>query len=282
MPSRSLRSPPEAPACPQPATRNPQPATRGPPGAGTGPGADPGAGAGQAAEAGPGGRWTVACPAGQAVAGPTHFTSDGNHLLIHLARPHPVREAVERDPDVTFTVIGDCAFIPGPWRAKSGTPPTDTVPTSYYAAVQFTCRAHIVDGPEGKAELLRRRLAHFQPDGDHAPVTVGRPPYGRMLPGIRGLRLQVTEVRAKFKCDDRSPVEQRAPSPAASPDAARASMCPPHGSSTAARTASAPGKPAPHPPYAPRSGFGAVDRCWSTWPCSWESALPMGAEEADR
>ena len=51
-------------------------------------------------------------------------------------------------------------------------------------------------------------MAHFQPEGDHALIEVGRP-YGRMLPGIRGLRLHVAEVRAKFKYDDHKPVEQR-------------------------------------------------------------------------
>ncbi|MFE7709350.1 FMN-binding negative transcriptional regulator [Streptomyces sp. NPDC057486] len=140
---------------------------------------------------------------------PTHFTSDGNHLLIHLARPNPVWDTIEYDPNVTFTVIGDYAFIPGPWRAKPGTNPTDGVPTSYYAAVQFTCQARIVDDPEAKAELLRRQMAHFQPDGDHGPVAVDQPPYGRMLSGIRGLRLEVTDVRAKFKYDDHKPVEHR-------------------------------------------------------------------------
>ncbi|MEU9443142.1 FMN-binding negative transcriptional regulator [Streptomyces sp. NPDC048304] len=140
---------------------------------------------------------------------PTHFTGDGSRLLFHLARPNPVWHAIEHDPHVTFTVIGDYAFIPGPWRAKPGMPPTDGVPTSYYAAVQFTCRAHIVDDPEAKAELLRRQMAHFQPHGDHAPVAVDQPPYGRMLSGIRGLRLEVTDVRAKFKYDDHKPVEHR-------------------------------------------------------------------------
>ncbi|MGW1622230.1 FMN-binding negative transcriptional regulator [Streptomyces sp. NPDC002172] len=140
---------------------------------------------------------------------PTHFTCDGSHLLVHLAKPNPVWQAIEQDPNVVFTVIGDYAFVPGPWRAKPGIPPTDGVPTSYYAAVQFTCRAGIVDDPEAKAELLRRQLAHFQPDGDHAPVAVDQPPYGRMLPGIRGLRLEVTDVRAKFKYDDHRPVEHR-------------------------------------------------------------------------
>ncbi|MFC9503511.1 FMN-binding negative transcriptional regulator [Streptomyces sp. NPDC057002] len=140
---------------------------------------------------------------------PTHFTCDGPRLLIHLAKPNPVWKAIEQDAKVVFTVIGDYAFIPGPWRAKPGTPPTDGVPTSYYAAVQFTCRAEIIDDPEAKAELLRRQLAHFQPDGDHALVAVDQPPYGRMLSGIRGLRLEVTDVRAKFKYDDHKPVEHR-------------------------------------------------------------------------
>jgi transcriptional regulator len=148
-------------------------------------------------------------PGAAPVAVPTHFTGHPGHLLIHLARPNPVWHAIEHDPNVLFTVFGDYAFIPGPWRAKPDTPPTDGVPTSYYTAVQFTCRAHIVDDPEAKAELLRRQLAHFQPDGDHAPVTVDQPPYGRMLPGIRGLRLEVTDVRAKFKYDDHKPVEHR-------------------------------------------------------------------------
>ncbi|MFD8733960.1 FMN-binding negative transcriptional regulator [Streptomyces sp. NPDC059618] len=141
---------------------------------------------------------------------PTHFTVDGTRLLIHLARPNPVWTAIETDPQVTFTVIGDYAFIPGPWRAKPGVPPTDGVPTSYYAAVQFTCTATVIDEPEAKADLLRRQLAHFQPEGDHAPVETDELPYGRMLPGIRGLRLDVTDVRAKFKYDDHKPVEQRA------------------------------------------------------------------------
>jgi transcriptional regulator len=68
----------------------------------------------------------------------------------------------------------------------------------------------VVDDPEEKADLLARQLAHFQPAGDHPRVAVGAPPYGRMLPGIRGLRLHVTGVAAKFKYDDSNPVEHRA------------------------------------------------------------------------
>ncbi|MFF2653713.1 FMN-binding negative transcriptional regulator [Streptomyces sp. NPDC058045] len=149
-------------------------------------------------------------PSGRApVVVPTHFTATDGALLVHLARPNPVWAAIEAHPQVTFAVTGDYAFVPGPWRTKPGTPPTDGVPTSYYAAVQFTCQAAIIDDAEAKAAILRHQMAHFQPDGDHAPIAPDQPPYGRMLSGIRGLHLAVTEVRAKFKYDDHKPVEQR-------------------------------------------------------------------------
>jgi transcriptional regulator len=52
-------------------------------------------------------------------------------------------------------------------------------------------------------------LGDFQPEGRHATVAVGEAPYGRILSGIRGLRLSVLHVDAKFKYDDHNPVEHR-------------------------------------------------------------------------
>ena len=144
---------------------------------------------------------------------PTHFSVEeipgGAELLVHLARPNPVWANIDADPNVVVTVVDDYAYIPTTWRAKAGGPDEDGVPTSYYAAVQLRCVAEVVDDPAAKADLLARQLAHFQPAGDHAQVAVGAPPYGRMLPGIRGLRLRVTGVAAKFKYDDHNPTEHR-------------------------------------------------------------------------
>ena len=144
---------------------------------------------------------------------PAHFSVDDTptdtQLLIHLARPNPVWANIAADPNVIVTVIDDYAYIPTSWRAKAGGPDEDGVPTSYYAAVQLRCVAEVVDDPAGKAELLTRQLAHFQPAGDHPDVAVGAPPSGRMLSGIRGLHLQVTGVAAKFKYDDHNPTEHR-------------------------------------------------------------------------
>jgi transcriptional regulator len=148
-------------------------------------------------------------PAAAPVVIPTHVTVRDTELLIHLARPNPVWPHVETAVEVSFTVFGDYAYVPTYWRAKAGGPDEDGVPTSYYSAVQFVCRPSVVDDPEGKAEILRTQLADFQPEGRHAEVAVDAEPYGRMLPGIRGLRLDVLRVDAKFKYDDHNPVEHR-------------------------------------------------------------------------
>jgi transcriptional regulator len=140
---------------------------------------------------------------------PTHFTLAGDEVLIHLARPNPVWPHLEAAAEVRLAAVGDYAYIPTYWRAKAGGPDEDGVPTSYYTAVQFVCQPAVVDDPQGKADILTAQLADLQPEGRHADVAVDSPPYGRMLPGIRGVRLTVLRVEAKFKYDDHNPVEHR-------------------------------------------------------------------------
>jgi transcriptional regulator len=140
---------------------------------------------------------------------PLHFTVAGQELLMHLARPNPVWPHLQAAAEVRLSVHGDYAYIPSYWRAKAGGPDEDGVPTSYYSAVQFVCRPTIVDDPQGKVQILTAQLADLQPEGGHAPVAVDEAPYGRMLPGIRGLRLAVLGVDAKFKYDDHNPIEHR-------------------------------------------------------------------------
>jgi transcriptional regulator len=144
---------------------------------------------------------------------PMHFAYDPSaggefgEVLAHLARPNPVWPALEADPEVLLSVVDDYAFVPGPWQALPGAPPEHGTPTSVYAAVQLRCTAHVVDDPAEKAALLDRQVGHFQPPGLSATVAVDEAPYGRMLPGIRGIRLDVTDVRAKFKYAGHKPEE---------------------------------------------------------------------------
>ncbi|MER5756470.1 FMN-binding negative transcriptional regulator [Streptomyces sp. NPDC002088] len=140
---------------------------------------------------------------------PLHFAYDPERAeaVTHLARPNPLWAALEANPDVVLSVVDDYVFVPGPWQAPPDGPSEHGTPTSFYAAVQLRCTAHVVDDAAHKAELLNRQLGHFQPEGGSARATVGEAPYGRLLSGIRGLRLEVTGVRAKFKYAGKKPGE---------------------------------------------------------------------------
>lgn len=140
---------------------------------------------------------------------PTHVSAGPGELLLHLARPNPVWRHLEAAAEVRFALFGDYAYIPGYWRAEDPSRSSEGVPTSYYTSVQFVCCPKIVDDPQGKSDVLNAQLSDFQPEGRHAEAAVGVPPYGRMLPGIRGVRLAVLRVEAKFKYDDDDPVETR-------------------------------------------------------------------------
>jgi transcriptional regulator len=126
---------------------------------------------------------------------PTHFIFDGERtVLLHLARPNPVWEALEERPRALLSVFGAYTYVPGHWNQDEY-----GVPTSYYAAVQLACDVEVLDDPAEVAAILERQLMHFQPEGQHAPVVPGDNPYGKRLGSIRGIRLTVTDVRAKFK-----------------------------------------------------------------------------------
>jgi transcriptional regulator len=132
---------------------------------------------------------------------PLHFAYDPERgeAITHLARPNPLLPALKTNPQVVLSVIDDYVYVPGPWQAEPDGPAEHGVPTSFYAAVQLRCTAHLVDDPAEMATLLNHQVDHFQPEGGSSPVAAGEAPYGRMLSGIRGLRLEVTGVRAKFK-----------------------------------------------------------------------------------
>jgi transcriptional regulator len=136
---------------------------------------------------------------------PTHFIYDGDKtVLLHLAKPNPVWERLEERPRALLSVFGAYTYIPGHWNQDEY-----GVPTSYYAAVQLACDVEIIDEPAEVAAILERQLAHFQPEGKHAPVEAGDNPYGKLLGSIRGIRLSVTDVRAKFKFGANRSVEHR-------------------------------------------------------------------------
>jgi transcriptional regulator len=116
-------------------------------------------------------------------------------VVLHLATPNPIWAALAERPRALLSVAGDWAYIPSAVKALPGEDPLLGIPTTYYAAVQLSCDAEIVDDEERKVGLLKTQLAALQPEIPVADPSV----HAARLPGIRGLRLAVTGVRGKFK-----------------------------------------------------------------------------------
>jgi transcriptional regulator len=143
---------------------------------------------------------------------PTHFTFDGGSTVeLHLAKPNPVWRALAERPRALLTVVTDYVYVPAAVNADAGEDPAFGVPTSYYAAVQAEVDVEVIDDPAAKAAILDRALSHFEPTGSPRvtpSIEVERD--RRLIEDIRGLRLTITTVNAKFKYGGNKTVKHRA------------------------------------------------------------------------
>lgn len=137
---------------------------------------------------------------GVPVVAPTQFVLDtspeGDEVVLHLAKPNPVFDALAASPTAVLSVAGDWAYIPGGWKAIGDEDPTRGIPTTYYAAVQLIGPVAIVDDPDEIAAILRRQLADVEPSD--SPLVDPSEHVGQFRV-IRGLRLSIEQVRSKFK-----------------------------------------------------------------------------------
>jgi transcriptional regulator len=133
---------------------------------------------------------------GVPVISPTPFVLEPDDtVLLHLATPNPIWDAIAENPLVVLAVLGDAAYVPGPWKAIGDEDPSLGVPTQYYGAVQVTARVELLPGTEATLDVLRRMIDVFEQPGALADPQV----HTSKLPGIRAARLHPQDVRAKFK-----------------------------------------------------------------------------------
>jgi|HubBroStandDraft_1064217.scaffolds.fasta_scaffold59256_2 transcriptional regulator len=134
------------------------------------------------------------------VISPSHFAYDGKEtVVLHFVRDNPVWAALAERPVALLSVVAAYAYIPSYVNAGEEAPEEWGVPTSYYATVQLRCDGQIVDDAAELAQLLTDLMNHFQPEGRHEPIEAGDNPYAEQFGAIRGLRLTIRDVRAKFK-----------------------------------------------------------------------------------
>ena len=141
---------------------------------------------------------------------PTHVHFDGEHeILLHLAKANPVWKALRENPRCMFSVVTAVTYVPTSWEAPPGTDPSWGIPTSHYASVQLDCTASPTEDQGELRKYLRHQLATMQPNEPFGDPLDEDAPYLDELTRIRGLRLDITNVRAKFKFDGGEPDDIR-------------------------------------------------------------------------
>lgn len=133
---------------------------------------------------------------------PLHLEMHGDQqvLLGHVAKPNPHWRYLQKRPQALATFLGPHAYL-----SPRVYPDLARVPTWNYLAVHCTVEATLVEDPAKKDALLKKLI------GDHEPAyaeqwrSLGNEFAQKMLAGIVGFELRVTDLQCKVKINQHRP-----------------------------------------------------------------------------
>jgi transcriptional regulator len=127
---------------------------------------------------------------------PLHLEQRGGDFVLwgHCAKPNPHWRYLQARPEALVTFMGPHAYL-----SPSVYPDLQRVPTWNYLTVHCRVRATLVEDPLAKDRLLKKLI------GDHEPAyaeqwrSLGEEFAHKMLAGIVGFELAVTQWSCKLK-----------------------------------------------------------------------------------
>ncbi len=133
---------------------------------------------------------------------PLYLEERADHLVLlgHCAKGNPHWRYLQTRPAATVTFMGPHAYL-----SPQVYPDLARVPTWNYLAVQCRVEASVIEEPEAKDRLLKKLI------GDHEPAYaeqwrgLGDEFAQKMLAGIVGFELRVTDLKTKLKINQHRP-----------------------------------------------------------------------------
>ncbi len=133
---------------------------------------------------------------------PLHVQEEGDRLVLlgHVAKPNPHWRYLQARPQAVVTFMGPHAYM-----SPQVYPDLARVPTWNYLTVHCTVQATLIEEPSAKDELLKTLI------GDHEPAYaaqwrgLGEDFQHKMLAGIVGFELKVTDLQCKLKLNQHRP-----------------------------------------------------------------------------
>lgn len=133
---------------------------------------------------------------------PLHLVEEGRQLKLlgHVAKPNPHGKYLRARPHALVCFMGPYAYL-----SPSVYPDEMRVPTWNYLAVHCKVEVDLIEDPVDKDRLLKKLI------GDHEPAYAaqwrGLPTdfQQKMLAGILGFELRVTDIQTKLKLNQHRP-----------------------------------------------------------------------------
>jgi transcriptional regulator len=127
---------------------------------------------------------------------PLHLEEkDGGFVLFgHVARPNPQWRHLQARPRALATFLGPHAYL-----SPQVYPDLQRVPSWNYLAVHCQVQARLVEDAQGKDALLKKLIGDHEPPYAQQWRDLGEEFQHKMLAGIVGFELQVTQWECKVK-----------------------------------------------------------------------------------
>ena len=133
---------------------------------------------------------------------PLHLELQGERpvLLGHCAKPNPHWRYLQSRPAAVVTFLGPHAYM-----SPKVYPDLARVPTWNYLAVHCKVEAKLIEAPDAKDALLKKLIGDHEPPYAKQWRDLGDDFAHKMLAGIVGFELAITELDCKIKINQHRP-----------------------------------------------------------------------------
>lgn len=133
---------------------------------------------------------------------PLHLEEQGDQLVLwgHCAKPNAHWHYLKARPQALVTFLGPHAYL-----SPQIYPDLARVPTWNYLAVHCSVQASLIEDADEKDKLLKKLIADHEPAYAKQWRALGAEFAQKMLAGIVGFELRVTELQCKLKINQHRP-----------------------------------------------------------------------------
>jgi transcriptional regulator len=133
---------------------------------------------------------------------PLHLEQRGEQLVLwgHVAKPNPHWKYLVARPEALVTFMGPYAYL-----SPQIYPDLTRVPSWNYLTVQARVTVNLIEDADAKDRLLKKLIGDHEPAYKQQWIDLGTEYQHKMLAGIVGFEMLVTQLDCKLKLNQHRP-----------------------------------------------------------------------------